>query len=66
MTCTDCINRDTAPQPSSSLSLGLILLVLGGMAVVASAPTVPDRMGSADIAAEDWHGNVRASGWTND
>ncbi len=66
MTCTDCINRDTAPQPSASLSLGLILLVLGGMAIVASAPTAPSPNGSTAVAVEDWHGNVRASGWTND
>jgi hypothetical protein len=64
MTCTDCIDRDTARAPSAALSLALILLVIGTIAVLASDPKVPTA--GTPEAAEDWHGNVRASGWPND
>lgn len=66
MTCTDCIDRDTAKQPSAALSLALILLDLGGIAVAASGPKRPVATSPDAAATEDWHGNVRASGWPND
>lgn len=66
MTCTDCIDRDTARQPSAALSLALILLVLAGIAAFGSDPRTRTADTPDAATAEDWHGNVRASGWPND